>query len=327
MTNNTYDIFISYRRDGGAQYARILQLEMEKRGYRVFLDYEELTDGVFGDNIKEAIRKAPIFMMVLSAHYLDRCKNEGDWVREEIILAIKEKKRFVPINPDNSFDGIPAEIPEEIKKIVWTHQHSEINFGQLLGPSIDRMVKNRVDKYVKRRNSSKLKWTGVVITTICLIVVIAGVGLYFMSDSGKAVDGTAYQKVYDDQLVKAANEGDAKAQYYLGLVYENGYGTVSNVSAAVEWYRRAAEQGLDSAQINLGICYLKGTGITKDEREGEHWLTMAAEKGNTDAMFNLGAYLFNKGDLAIGTRWLKNAAERGHVKATETLKKIGEWKE
>lgn len=83
-----YDIFISYRRDGGAQYARILQLELEKRGYRVFLDYEELTDGVFGDNIKEAIREAPIFMMVLSAHYLDRCKNEGDWVREEIMLAI-----------------------------------------------------------------------------------------------------------------------------------------------------------------------------------------------------------------------------------------------
>ena len=35
MTDN-YDIFISYRRDGGAQYARILQLELEKRGYRVF---------------------------------------------------------------------------------------------------------------------------------------------------------------------------------------------------------------------------------------------------------------------------------------------------
>ena len=56
MTDN-YDIFISYRRDGGAQYARILQLELEKRGYRVFLDYEELTDGVFGDNIKKAIQR------------------------------------------------------------------------------------------------------------------------------------------------------------------------------------------------------------------------------------------------------------------------------
>ena len=56
MAKHEYDVFISYRREDGAQYARILQLELEKRGYRVFLDYEELTDGVFGDEIKEAIK-------------------------------------------------------------------------------------------------------------------------------------------------------------------------------------------------------------------------------------------------------------------------------
>ena len=35
-----YDVFISYRRDDGAQYARIMQLQLENRGYKVFLDYE-----------------------------------------------------------------------------------------------------------------------------------------------------------------------------------------------------------------------------------------------------------------------------------------------
>ena len=73
-----YDIFISYRRIGGAQYARILQLMLQQRGYRVFLDYDELTDGKFGDHIQEAIREAPIFMIVLSKGSLVRCKNEGD---------------------------------------------------------------------------------------------------------------------------------------------------------------------------------------------------------------------------------------------------------
>ena len=46
MAEKKYDIFISYRRDDGAQYARILQLELEKYHYNVFLDYEELTDGI-----------------------------------------------------------------------------------------------------------------------------------------------------------------------------------------------------------------------------------------------------------------------------------------
>ena len=149
-----YDIFISYRRETGAQYARILQLQLEKRGYRVFLDYDELTDGVFGDNIRQAIKDSPIFLMVLSARYLERCKNDGDWVREEISLAIKEKKHFIPVNPDFTFDGIPGDIPNDINEIVSIHQYSDINFGQLLDASIERMVRNRIEPVIKRRNNT-----------------------------------------------------------------------------------------------------------------------------------------------------------------------------
>lgn len=175
MAEHKYDIFISYRRDGGAQYARILQLELEKRGYRVFLDYEELTDGVFGDNIRVAIKDAPVFMLVLSAHYLDRCKNEGDWVREEIMLAIEQRKHFVPVNPDNTFDGIPADIPDEIKQIVSSHQHSDVNFGQLLGASIDKMVQNRIRPFVKpvRRKISQSKLF-MILACVCLIAAFVG---------------------------------------------------------------------------------------------------------------------------------------------------------
>ena len=198
MPNNRYDIFISYRRDGGAQYARILQLELEKRGYKVFLDYEELTDGVFGDNIKEAIFEAPIFMMVLSAHYLDRCKNEGDWVREEIMLAIVQQKHFIPINPDNSFDGIPADIPEEIKHIVGSHQHSEVNFGQLLGASIDRMVKNRVSGHVSPSQHGKGKWIAVV---VCCLIVLVGL-LYVFQKRNNRTDQIAELKVLAETYAK-----------------------------------------------------------------------------------------------------------------------------
>jgi hypothetical protein len=38
-----YDIFISYRRESGKNYARILKPELEKRGFqdRIFLDFDE----------------------------------------------------------------------------------------------------------------------------------------------------------------------------------------------------------------------------------------------------------------------------------------------
>ncbi len=144
-----YDIFMSYRRDGGAQYARILQLMLHQRGYKVFLDYDELTDGVFGENIKKAIKEAPVFMLVLSEKSMLRCVNEDDWLRQEILLAIKEGKHLVPINPDNKFDGIPSDsddkvIPKEIRENIYYHQHSEIGFGQTLGVTIDLMIRNRL---------------------------------------------------------------------------------------------------------------------------------------------------------------------------------------
>lgn len=88
-----YDIFISYRRVGGAQYARILQLMLSQRGYKVFLDYDELKDGVFGKRIKAAIAEAPIFLLLLSKDALDRCENVDDWLREEVQLALKLKKK------------------------------------------------------------------------------------------------------------------------------------------------------------------------------------------------------------------------------------------
>lgn len=160
MAKNTYDIFISYRRDGGAQYARILQLMLIQRGYKVFLDYDELTDGVFGDHIKSAIKEAPVFMLVLSKNSMERCVNEDDWVRQEILLAIEEGKHLIPVNPDNSFDGFPEDtidkkIPKEIREHISSHQFSEIGFGQTLGVTIDLMVKNRLVPTLGKRNVGK----------------------------------------------------------------------------------------------------------------------------------------------------------------------------
>lgn len=152
-----YDIFISYRRDNGAQYARILQLMLQQRGYKVFLDYDELTDGVFGNHIKEAIKGTSIFMLILSENALQRCENENDWLRQELLLAIREKKHIIPINPDGKFSYPLTElhnvknIPTEILEVANDYQHSEIRFGQALGITVDFMIKHRIAPIVGER--------------------------------------------------------------------------------------------------------------------------------------------------------------------------------
>src|ERR1019366_8653341 len=57
------------------------------------------------------------------------------------------------------------------------------------------------------------------------------------------------------QLRTLATEGDAAAQYNLGLIYENGTGVPQDYAESVRWYRKSAEQGLANAQYNLGYIY------------------------------------------------------------------------
>ena len=315
-----YDVFISYRRDDGAQYARILQLELEKRGYKVFLDYEELTDGVFGDNIKEAIKEAPIFLMVLTPKYLERSMESDSWVREEIELAIKNNKHFIPVDPDRHFNGIPTGTPSTIAKVVSTHQHSAIDFGQTLGVTVDMMVNNRIAAH-RRKKSSATKWI-YVLAFIVAIAIIGAIYSYIQNQESGEEETHTYSKTYSEQLLKAANTNDKLAQYYLGLAKENGYGTTADASQAVVWYRKAAEQGLDSAQVNLALCYINGIGVTKDEQEGLHWLEKAADSGNSDAMTNMGIFLINQGKESEGIKWLKDAQKKGNGKARQLLERL-----
>ena len=148
-----YDIFISYRREDGAQYAHILQIELEKLGYRVFLDYSEAIEGIFSDNLKNAIMKSSVFILLLSSHYLDNCLKSDDCIRKEIEFAIEQRKFFLPLNPNMEFSKIPSEIPSAIKDIIMNNQHFEIDFNHNLNASIDIMVKNHITSHVKPRLS------------------------------------------------------------------------------------------------------------------------------------------------------------------------------
>src|SRR5580698_1761370 len=69
-----------------------------------------------------------------------------------------------------------------------------------------------------------------------------------------------------------AEQGDAPAQYSLGLMYDNGQGVPQDYATASSWYRMAAEQGNAGAQNNLGAMYLEGQGVPRDYQAALSWL-------------------------------------------------------
>ena len=151
-----YDIFISYRREGGADFARHMQLKLQNYNYRVFLDYDELKDGRFDQRIMDAIASAPVFMFILSPHSLDRCCNEDDWVRQEIEFALQCGKHIVPVNPDRMFDDFPADCPDAVREGLGQHQFTEIFTGQQFSTTVEDMVRIRIKPLITEQTADNV---------------------------------------------------------------------------------------------------------------------------------------------------------------------------
>ncbi len=134
---------------------------------------------------------------------------------------------------------------------------------------------------------------------------------------------------------KAAEQGYIAALCPLADCYME----MGNMKEAVNWYRKAAEQGHVKAQYRLGECYYLGKGVEKSldkaikllrnaEKQGNFEAQKilkseeirlyidAIEKNTPQAQFDLGIYYYGiSGQLEQSGKWMKKAAEQGHVEA------------
>ena len=91
-----------------------------------------------------------------------------------------------------------------------------------------------------------------------------------------------------------AHRGDARAQYNLGYLYEEGQaGFPQDHVEAARWYRRAAEQGDVHAQEGLGWAYYKGGA--------------EAHAGPSGKLYENGAFFRNYGEAV---KWWRCAAKQ-----------------
>ena len=89
--------------------------------------------------------------------------------------------------------------------------------------------------------------------TLCIsvILLIGSVGASIansLDDAFDAYNADEYQTTARI-LTPLAKKGDAEAQYYLGVIYDNGFGVPQDYQTAVKWYTSAAEQ------VELGFLY------------------------------------------------------------------------
>ena len=96
-----------------------------------------------------------------------------------------------------------------------------------------------------------------------------------------------YARAYRE-LGPLAEQGNAEAQWYLGVMCHDGQGVPQNYAEAAKWFRKAVEQGYAKAQYNLGVMYRRGNGVQQDNEEAVKLYRKAAEQGLIEAQYNLG---------------------------------------
>ena len=86
-----------------------------------------------------------------------------------------------------------------------------------------------------------------------------------------------------------AEQGDANAQYNLGVMYDFEKGVLQDFATARQWYEKAAAQGHAGAQNNLGGLYEFGHGVAQDYVRAYMWYYVAAAHPTGDGQKDVAA--------------------------------------
>lgn len=154
------DIFISYRRDTGGTQAALIKSELEKMNISVFFDSNSIHNEDFMEKIKRAIDHCPNFLMVVSEGYYKKRVGEDDYVREELLYAMKTGKNIIGIMTS---DYDPSEVNwddpdnEDIRilktKNCYKYEHGNDHMTKAFYES--KIIRDMIDQNGERFSTQK----------------------------------------------------------------------------------------------------------------------------------------------------------------------------
>lgn len=294
-------VFVSYCHADSEQVLPIIQ-GLQNRGFRVWYDEGIEVGMAWAKYVGERLEQSHCVLAYVTNRFDD---SHNCW--QELDFAMEEKKRIIAIKADGG------------RKLS---AGMRMRLGSLQAMPVEKY--GSVEKILDTLSQA-------AVMKPCLGAVAAPVKPAEPSAEELNKQGDMYydKKEYEKaaQLYKkAAEQGYALAQHYLGWCYDKGEGVLQNRVEAVKWYRKAAEQGHARAQNNLGLCFDNGEGVAQNKEEAVKWYRKAAEQGDVFAQYNLGnCYQYGRGvpkNKAEARKWYQRAADQGDEDAIKALKNL-----
>ena len=191
--------------------AILLRDRLTAKGYKVFLDIENLNSGSFNTKLFDVIDNCKDVLVICSIGSLDRCVNDGDWVRLEIAHALEKGKNIVPIMLRGF--SFPDDLPCDIEAIRMKNGVNA-NSHEYFDAAIDRLAEKfltaapmislplmteRLHELINQSFADKPKKRSfkkpAVIIAICItVLIIALISSGFLE---KKVEITIHNNTYD----------------------------------------------------------------------------------------------------------------------------------
>lgn len=208
-----YDVFISYRREGGYDTAKHLNDLLVRDGYKVSFDIDTLRSGDFDTQLYARIDQCKDFILIVDQHAFDRTLNPNfdpskDWLRNELAYALKKNKNVIPVFLSGVFT-FPDNLPSDIARVSMKH-----------GPEYNRFYFNDFYKSLKERFLHKKSRNNLyIIVGIAAVLsfICFGITILYSPNREQQFDATYVKHLADSLSEKANTLTNDTAQYFACL--------------------------------------------------------------------------------------------------------------
>ena len=340
-----YDIFISYRREGGYDTAKHLNDLLVRDHYKVSFDIDTLRSGDFDIQLLTRVEECKDFILIVDKHAFDWTLDENtvpeqDWLRQELAHALKHKKNIIPVFL-SGVSGFPEGLPEDIRGVV---KKNGPEFNKYYFDDFYAKLKKR---FLKSRNHKVWYWAfiGLFLALIASFILFPKVGseeeviyqnfhmphiatenelkeyaIEYVEESFEKAE-VADTLQYFKSLQINAQEGDPESQYCLGLCYFYGKYSTRSLSKAMKWVEKSTDQNHAPAEYFLATCYVNGFEVQTDLEVAEQLYRKAAESGYALAQNAMGVMCnsYGKFNPKESVEWFRKSAEQNCAPAQYNL--------
>jgi hypothetical protein len=312
-----YDIFISYRRKGGVQDARLVDEKLRNSGYSVSFDIDTLGRGKFTDTLKTRLKGCKDFIVIFEPTYYEKFLDANgnvkpeeilseDWCYLELRSALQLGKNVIPLVPKDFV--FPDNLPKDVREVA------EMNAIQLTEKEFKEIFEHKVKAYLLSKPHFTYRYKKSIIAFLSLAVMAVIIYLVSEWQSSKREAMEAEAKAKEEKIRAAFVTDSIQKAKEERLVY-----VADSLKKIAE---EQAQSVRDSIKANEAAKEEKRSAVAASPKKELHWTGNGDETGKILAEKLAGAELKNAKCTTNGINVIASTKPKCEQSSTGRIKCI-----